>query len=129
MWHKQVFMYFLKTVLVQTVVEHLNGEPQTPLMLFSNTVLLWLKLVLTVGRNIAGFVICFLMKALVFRQLFPIHNLKACVYYFVSNFYFFTKWYLFKNSFHSQDIQIFVVFSLPFRLSRFNVIQSQLQKI
>ena len=51
--------------------------------------------------------------------------LKACVRYFLSNFYFFTKdislktikkcflFYL-KSSFRSRDIQIFVVFSLPF---------------
>ena len=52
------------------------------------------------------------------------HCFKACVRYFLSNFDFFTKWYslktekcfLFhlKSSFHSQDIQIFVIFPLPF---------------
>ena len=50
---------------------------------------------------------------------------KACVRYFLSNFYFFIKWHALKNyekyflfhlnsSFHSQDIQNFVIFSLPF---------------
>ena len=50
---------------------------------------------------------------------------KACVRYFLSNFYFFTKRYPFKNcekcflfhlksSFRSRDIQFFVNFSLPF---------------
>ena len=50
---------------------------------------------------------------------------KACVRYFLSNFYFFTKWWSFKNyencflfhpksSFRSWVIQIFVIFSLPF---------------
>ena len=49
---------------------------------------------------------------------------KACVRYFLSNFYFFTKslplknyekCFLFhlKSSFRSRDIQIFVIFSLP----------------
>ena len=52
-------------------------------------------------------------------------NVKTCVPYFLSNFYFFTKWQLFKNyekcflfhlksSFRSRDIQFFVIFSLPF---------------
>ena len=51
--------------------------------------------------------------------------LKACVRYFLSNFYFFSKLYPFKNyekcflfhpksSFRSRDIQFFVIFSLPF---------------
>ena len=51
------------------------------------------------------------------------------VCYFISNFYFFTKWYPFKNyekcflfhlksSFCSWDIQVFVIFSLS-TLSRF----------
>ena len=50
--------------------------------------------------------------------------IKACVCYFLLNFYFFTKWEPFKNyekclfhlecSFHSWDIQMFVIFSLPF---------------
>ena len=51
--------------------------------------------------------------------------LKACVHYFLSNFYFFIKWEAFKNhekrilfhlksSFRSRDIQISVIFSLPF---------------
>ena len=50
---------------------------------------------------------------------------KACAHYFLPNFYFFIKWLAFKNyekcflfhiksSFHSRDIQIFVIFSLPF---------------
>ena len=49
---------------------------------------------------------------------------KACVRYFLENIYFFTKWYLFKTEkcflFHpksffcSRDIQIFVIFFLPF---------------
>ena len=50
---------------------------------------------------------------------------KACVRYFLSNFYFFIKWHALKNyekyflfhlksSFHSPDIQIFVYFPLPF---------------
>ena len=50
---------------------------------------------------------------------------KACVRYFLSNFYFFIKWKLFKNyqkcflfhlksAFPSWDIQILVIFSLPF---------------
>ena len=53
-------------------------------------------------------------------RLFP-YILTACVHYFLSNFYFFTKWYLFKNyeksflfhlksSFCSQDIQFFDFF-------------------
>ena len=48
---------------------------------------------------------------------------KACVLYFLSNFYFFIKWQAFKNyekcflfdlksSFGSRDIQIFVFFFL-----------------
>ena len=54
---------------------------------------------------------------------------KACVRYFLSNFYFFTKRQPFKNCkkcflfhqkscFHSRDTQIFVIFSLS-TLSRF----------
>ena len=50
---------------------------------------------------------------------------KACVRYFLSNLYFFTKWWHFKNcekcflfhlksSFHSWDIQLFVIFPHPF---------------
>ena len=50
---------------------------------------------------------------------------KACVHYFLSNFYFFTKWQPFKNYekcflfhlksfFSSQDIQFFVILPLPF---------------
>ena len=50
--------------------------------------------------------------------------LKACVCYFLSKFYIFIKWWTFKNyekcflfhlqsSFRSQEIQIFVIFSLP----------------
>ena len=56
--------------------------------------------------------------------------LKACVRYFLSNFYFFTNSYLFKNyekcflfhlkgSFRSQDIQIFWFFPFLSTLSRF----------
>ena len=52
-------------------------------------------------------------------------HLKAQVCYFLSNFYFFNKWWPFKNykkcflfhqksSFCSQDIQIFLIFSIPF---------------
>ena len=52
-------------------------------------------------------------------------KVKACVRYFLSNFYFLIKWSAFKNyekyflfhlktSFRSRDIQIFVIFSLPF---------------
>ena len=52
-------------------------------------------------------------------------KVKASVRYFVSNFYFLTKWKPFKNyekcflshlksSFGSRDIQFFVIFSLPF---------------
>ena len=55
----------------------------------------------------------------------PLHKLKACVCYFLSNFYFFTKRWPFRNYekcflFHrksyfcSRDIQIFVIFSHPF---------------
>ena len=51
---------------------------------------------------------------------------QLCVRYFLSLFYFFTKWKPFKNyekcflfhlksSFHPRHIQIFVIFSLPFR--------------
>ena len=51
--------------------------------------------------------------------------LKACVCYFLSNFYFFINWLTFKNyekcflfylksSFRSRDIQIFVIFPLLF---------------
>ena len=51
---------------------------------------------------------------------------KTCVCYFLSNFYFFTKWepiknyekcFLFrlKSSYPSQDIQIFVIFSLLYQ--------------
>ena len=73
------------------------------------------------------------MESIDFKDAFfsvAIHNdhqkyLKACVRYFSSNFYFFTKWKPFKNcekrflfylksSFCSQDIQFFVFFSLPF---------------
>ena len=50
--------------------------------------------------------------------------LKACVHYFLSNFYFLTKWCPFKNyekcflfhlkiSFRSRDIQFFVFLSFP----------------
>ena len=53
------------------------------------------------------------------------HHLKLVSAIFYCFFYFFTKWQPFKNykkcflfhlqgSFHSQDIQIFVIFSLPF---------------
>ena len=56
-------------------------------------------------------------------------TLKACVRYFLSNFYFFIKWQPFKNyekrflfhlksSFHTWDIQIFIIFSLPFQTSQ-----------
>ena len=64
-----------------------------------------------------------------FYLLFPLKAFKtilfkACLCYFLSNFYFFTKWQPFKNyekcflfnlksSFCSRDIQIFVFFSLP----------------
>ena len=55
---------------------------------------------------------------------------KACVRYFLSNFYFFTKWWPFKNyekcflfhlksSFRSRDIQVFVFFPFFSTLSRF----------
>ena len=61
------------------------------------------------------------------------HNflwLKACASYFLSHFYFFTKGWSLKNyekcflfhlksSFHSRDIQIFVIFSFLSTLSRF----------
>ena len=58
------------------------------------------------------------------------YYVKACVCYFLSNFYFSTyndsplkteKCFLFhlKSSFCTRDIQIFVIFSLPFTLSRF----------
>ena len=54
---------------------------------------------------------------------------KACVRYFLSNFYFppydsplktMKKCFLFhlKSSFRSRDIQIFVIFSLPFHIFR-----------
>ena len=54
-----------------------------------------------------------------------IFTIKAFVRYFLSNFYFFSsndsplklwKMFLFhlKSSFHSRDIQFFVIFSLPF---------------
>ena len=47
--------YFLKTVLTQTVVEGLNGEPQTSwLSCISNAALLGLRLLLYVGRNISS---------------------------------------------------------------------------
>ena len=52
--------------------------------------------------------------------------LKACIRYSLSNFYFFIKWQPFRNyekwfwfnlkgSFHSWDIQIVVLFPLPFQ--------------
>ena len=55
-------------------------------------------------------------------------HIKACVLYFLSNLYFFTKWQPFKNCekcflfdlfnlksfFSSRDIQIFIIFPLPF---------------
>ena len=55
----------------------------------------------------------------------PPYPKKACISYFLSNFYFFTNWWPLKNyekcflfhlktSFCSRDIQIFVIFSLPF---------------
>ena len=56
-------------------------------------------------------------------QLIYIHYMKfkACVRYFLSNFYFqpfknYEKCFLFhlKSSFRSQDVQFFVIFSLPF---------------
>ena len=54
---------------------------------------------------------------------------KACVRYFLSNFYFFTKWYPFKNnkkyflfrwksSFCSQDIQIFSFLFHTFQIQK-----------
>ena len=56
--------------------------------------------------------------------LVSLMNDKACVRYFLSNFYFFTKLWPFKSynfflfhrksSFRSQDVQIFVIFFLPF---------------
>ena len=53
-------------------------------------------------------------------------SFKACVCYFFSHFYYFTKWWHFKNyekcfllhlktSFRSQDIQILEILSLPFQ--------------
>ena len=64
-----------------------------------------------------------------FIKIFTKNVIKACVCYFLSNSYFFTKWWHFKNyenvflfhlksSFHSRDIQIFVIFSLS-TLSKF----------
>ena len=63
------------------------------------------------------------------KWFFIIITIKACVRYFFSIF-FFTKWYPFNNyvkcflfhlksSFHSQHIQIFVVFSFLYTLSRY----------
>ena len=57
--------------------------------------------------------------------IIAVWNIKACVRHFLSNFCFSTKWYPFQNyekcflfhqksSFHSQDIQTYVIFSLPF---------------
>ena len=65
------------------------------------------------------------VKLLNSLEVIDINLLRACVCYFLSNFYFFTKRQPFKNhekcclfrlksSFHSQDNQIFVIFSLPF---------------
>ena len=67
-----------------------------------------------------------------FYLLFPLKAFKtilfkACLCYFLSNFYFFTKWQPFKNyekcflfhlkcTFHSWDIHIFVYLSFPFFL-------------
>ena len=59
------------------------------------------------------------------NDLFSNSNLKACVRHFLSNFYFYTNWWPFKNyemcflfhlksSFRSWDTQIFVILSLPF---------------
>ena len=66
---------------------------------------------------------CIIFYYILIQKTFFI--LKACVCYFLSTFYFFTKWQLFKNyekcflfllkcSFLSRDIQIFVIFPLPF---------------
>ena len=55
---------------------------------------------------------------------------SLCLLFFLSNFYFFIKWWPLKNykkcflfhlksSFHSWDTQIFVIFSLPFQAFRF----------
>ena len=59
-------------------------------------------------------------KTLIFNSF-----IKACVHYFLSNIYFFNKWWPFENykkcflfhrkrSFCSRDIQSFVIFSVPF---------------
>ena len=56
-----------------------------------------------------------------FRLIFKFIEVKACILYFLSNFYFFIKWWIeqmnknyekcflfhLKSSFHSLDIQIF----------------------
>ena len=45
----------LETVLAQTAVRSLNGEPQTPwLSCISNAALVSLKLLLSVGQNISS---------------------------------------------------------------------------
>ena len=57
-------------------------------------------------------------------MLVILSSFKACVCYFLLNYYFFTKWWPFKNyekcflfhlksSFHSWDLQIFVLWSFP----------------
>ena len=64
-----------------------------------------------------------------YRFVLGVNQIKVCVRYFLSNFYFFTKWEPFKNHekcflFHLKssvrfwDIQIFVIFSFS-TLSRF----------
>ena len=64
-----------------------------------------------------------------FCPIFALLPLKLVSAIFLSNFYFFIKWQTFKNyakcflfhiktSFHSQDTQIFVIFSLPFHCSQ-----------
>ena len=61
-----------------------------------------------------------LCKSKNWTKYFSIQYLKACVCYFWSIFYFFIQkiWIFFKfylkSSFHSWDIRIFVIFSLPF---------------
>ena len=57
----------------------MNGEPKIQwLSYISNAALLSLKFLLLVGQNIFsnnGFMICLLMKTLIFHQWFSIHNL------------------------------------------------------
>ena len=70
----------LETGFMETVVGHLDGEPQTPwLACIPNAALLSLKLLLSVGRNISSkkWLHDLLLNEDWFQQWFSIHNLST----------------------------------------------------